>query len=113
MRITLLQSFRTKKLISPPGSMKKILIYVLPALLVPGLFVHILWSARQAEGWGGWGFSAALGQIVIGSGILGIMVCAIAMLSLKKGRPNWPWLLVSAGIIASPVLYFLFRLAIV
>lgn len=93
--------------------MNRILIYVLPALLVPGFFVYILWSPRQAEGWGAWAAGAVLGQIATGSGLLGIMVFAMAMLNLKRGRPDWPWLLVSAGIIASPAIYLLFRLAMI
>jgi hypothetical protein len=91
--------------------MNKLLLYVLPELIVPGVFGRCLWGSRYAEGWVALVHGACLGFVVPMSGIVGGALMGLAFVQRGRGRQDWRWLVASAGIVGSPALLALLNQA--
>lgn len=91
--------------------MKKLLVYVVPELIVPGLFAYCLWGTQYAAGWESLLHASCLGVIVPVSAIAGAAFAGLALIQRRRRRPDWRWWLVSAGIVGSPALWALVRQA--
>ena len=88
--------------------MRKLLIYVVPQLISPGISGYFLWHAKNAEGWGGLAYGAFLGLVAIISGAIGLAVLLLAIVLKFKGVNDWHWLVASAGIVGSPAIVAIF-----
>ena len=91
--------------------MNNLLLYVLPELIVPGVFGYCLRGSRNAEGWVALAHGACLGFIVPFSAVAGVAFVGLASIQRGRGRPDWRWLFVSAGVVGIPAMVALLNLA--
>jgi hypothetical protein len=89
----------------------KLLLHVVPALIVPGVFGYCLWGTQYADGWESLLHASCLGVTIPLSAIVGATCAALALIQRRRGRQDWRWWLVSAGVVGSPAVFTLVRQA--
>lgn len=91
------------------ASVKKLLLYVLPELVIPAAFGYCLWGIRYGDGWVSLAHAACLGVMVPVSAVVGVTFVGLALLQRQRGRLDWHWCLVSAAIAGGPAFWTLVR----